>query len=33
MDLEEILETLLAINDEGTVITVEEYDDFCIIEM
>ena len=33
MDLEEILEMLLAISDEGTVITVEDYDDFYIIEM
>ena len=33
MDLEEILEMLLVISDEGEIITVEEYDDFYIIEM
>lgn len=33
MDLEEILETLLAISDEDEIITIEDYDDFYIIEM
>ena len=33
MDLEEMLEMLLAISDDGEEITVEDFEDFFVIEL